>query len=140
MARSITDTVSWKWWIGAEAARLTRRRGALGRNRPGGRLGRAGLGRRGIPSAGRRRHVNGVVGLRFRGEGLDRELGRRQRLRVEPFGDVVALVGCVGIALRRGQAEPFEGFGEVLFDADAAGIEDAEVELAVRDAAIGGLT
>src|SRR5208283_175151 len=28
---------------------------------------------------------------------------------------------------------------EVLFDADAAGIEDAEVELAVGDAAIGGL-
>ena len=45
----------------------------------------------------------------------------------------------VGVALRRRQAEPFEGFGEVLFDADAAGIEDAEVELAVGDAAIGRL-
>jgi len=37
------------------------------------------------------------------------------------------------------EAEPFEGFGEVLFDADAAGIEDAEIELAVGDAAIGRL-
>ena len=45
----------------------------------------------------------------------------------------------VRVALRCRQAEPFEGFGEVLFDADAAGIEDAEVELAVGDAAIGGL-
>src|SRR5204862_6706877 len=38
-----------------------------------------------------------------------------------------------------GEADPFEVFGEVLLDADAAGIEDAEVELAVGDAAIGRL-
>ena len=90
------------------------------------------------PPAGAR-HVDGVVGLRFRREGLDRELGRSQRLGVEPLGDIVALADRIRVALRRGQAEPFEGFGEVLFDADAAGIEDAEVELAVGDAAIGRL-
>src|SRR5207237_10406008 len=50
----------------------------------------------------------------------------------------VALATGVRVALGCRQAEPFEGFGEVLFDADAAGIEDAEVELAVGDAAVGG--
>src|SRR5207249_3388225 len=82
---------------------------------------------------------DGVVGLRLRRKGLDREPGRRQRLDVEALGDIVALAPRIRIALASGEAEPFEGFGEVLFDADAAGIEDAEVELAVGDAAVGGL-
>ena len=119
---------------GGAANRLAR--GALGRQRLGRGL-RRGRGRR-VPSAHRRRHVEGIVGLGFGGKGLDRELCRRQRLGIEALGNIVALVGSVRVALRRRQAEPFEGFGKVLFDADAAGIEDAEIELAVRDAAIGG--
>ena len=111
--------------------------GALGRNRL--RRGLRGVACAAVPSAGRGRHVDGVVGLGLRREGLDREFCRRQRLGVEPLGDIVAFADGIRIALRRGQAEPFEGFGEVLFDADAAGIEDAEVELAVGDAAIGRL-
>ena len=86
-----------------------------------------------------RRHIDGVVGLRFRREGLDRELGCRQRLGVEALGDIVAFATGIRVALRRRQAEPFERLGEILFDADAAGIKDAEVELAVGDAAIGRL-
>src|SRR6202041_2681757 len=92
-----------------------------------------------VPSAGRACDVDGVVGLGFRCKGLDCELCRSQRLGVEPLGDIVALARRIRVALRRGQAEPFEGFGEILFDADAAGIEDAEVELAVGDAAVGRL-
>ena len=95
--------------------------------------------RRRIPATGRGRHIDGGVGLRLRRKGLDRKLGRGQRLGVEPLGDIVALAAGIRIALGGREAEPFEGFGEVLFDADAAGIEDAEVELAVGDAAIGGL-
>src|SRR5262245_54412137 len=97
---------------------------------PLGRLGRgsggARLGRRIVPTASGGRGVDGIVGLRLGGKGLDRELCGGQRLRVEAFGDVVALAAGVGIALRRREAEPLEGFGEVLVDADAAGIEDAE--------------
>src|SRR5689334_6485705 len=81
--------------------------------------------RRRIPAAGGGRYVDGVVGLRLRREGLDREPGGSQRLGVEALGDIVALAAGVGVALGSGEAEPFEGFGEVLFDADAAGIEDA---------------
>src|SRR5439155_15006573 len=84
------------------------------------------------------RDVDGVVGLRLGAKCLDRELGGGERLRVEPLGDVVALAGRIGVTLGRREREPFVGFGEVLLDADAAGIEDAEVELAVGDAAIGG--
>src|SRR3954469_20194361 len=113
--------------------------GALGR---GDRLG-AGLagGRCGseTPAAGGRGHVDSVVGLRLRRKGLDREPGRRLRLDVEALGDIVALAPGIGVALGCSEAEPFEGFGEVLFDTDAAGIEDAEVELAIGNAAIGGL-
>src|SRR5262249_60066490 len=81
----------------------------------------------------------GVVGLRFGGKGLDRELGCRERLGIEALGDIVALARGVRVALRRRQAEPFERLGKVLLDADAAGVEDAEVELAVGDATIGRL-
>jgi len=63
------------------------------------------------------RHVDGVVGLGFWREGLDRELCRRERLGIEPLCDIVAFAHRVRIALGRGEAEPFEGFGEVLFDA-----------------------
>jgi hypothetical protein len=90
------------------------------------------------PSRRRAGDIDGVVGLRLGREGLDRELGRRQRLGVEALRDIVALAAGVGVALGCRQAEPFEGFGEVLLHADAAGIEDAEVELAVGDAALGG--
>src|SRR3954464_14349488 len=100
---------------------LTRRgcRGALGGDRLGRRLGR-GLRWARVPATGRGRDVDGVVGLRLRREGLDRELGRRQRLGVEAFGNIVALAAGIRVALGRREAEPFEGFGEVLFDADAA--------------------
>ena len=37
----------------------------------------------------------------------------------------------------RRQAEPFEVFGEVLLNADATGIENAQIELAIGNAAIG---
>src|SRR6185437_5925969 len=93
--------------------------------------------RRRVPAALRSRDIDGVIRLRLGCKRLDRKLGRRERLDVEAFGDIVALVARICIALCGGEAEPFEGFGEVLFDADAAGIEDAEVELAVGDAAIG---
>src|SRR5258707_1322837 len=78
----------------------------------------------------------GGVGLRLRRKGLDRERGRGQRLGIEALGDIVALAAGIRIALGCSEAEPFEGFSEILFDADAAGIEDTEVELAVGDAAI----
>src|SRR5262245_23912903 len=97
--------------------------------RPGRGFGGTGLGRRIVPAASGGRDVDGVVGLRLGGKGLDRELCGGQRLRVEAFGDVVALAAGVGIALRGREAEPLEGFGEVLVDADAAGIEDAEIVL-----------
>src|ERR1700761_4353985 len=119
-------------WLYFSVALLRRRGGALER-------GRFGLGRGGVPAAGRGRDVDGVVGLWLRREGLDREFRRRQRLGVEALGDIVALVAGIDVTLGGRQAEPFEGFGEVLVDADAAGVEDAEVELAVGDAAIGGL-
>jgi hypothetical protein len=51
---------------------------AFGRNRLGRGLCRIGLRRRAIPSAGRARHIDGVIGLGFGREGLDRKLGRRQ--------------------------------------------------------------
>src|SRR6185312_14279396 len=114
--------------------------GALGCNWLGGGLarGRRERGRR-IPAAGGRGDIDGVVGLRLRRERLDREPCRRLRLDVEALGDVVALAAGIRVALGCREAEPFEGLGKVLFNADAAGIEDAEVELAVGDAAIGGL-
>src|SRR6516164_10977813 len=116
--------------------KLTRCGGLFG----GGLRSRLGCGRlrdSRVPSADRRSDSDGIVGLRLGDEGLDCELGCGQRLRVETFGDVVALEGCVCIALGRGEAEPFEGLREVLFDADASRIEDAEIELAVGDAAVG---
>src|ERR1700726_3690878 len=113
--------------------------GVLDRNRLYGGFCGPGLYRCCVPSASGGRHIDSVVRLRFRHEGLDRQFCRSQRLGVEPLGDIVALAPGIRVALRRGQAEPLEGFGEVLFDADAAGIEDAEVELAVRDAAVGRL-
>src|SRR5258708_9040672 len=105
---------------------------------PRGGLGGARLRRRAVPAAGGGRGVDGGLRLRFDGKGLDREPGGRERLGVQPFRNIVTLVRRVRVALRRCQAEPFEGFGEVLFDADAAGIEDTEVELAVGNAAVGG--
>src|SRR5215212_11812013 len=108
--------------------------GALGRSRLGAGLARGGRRCR-IPATGGCRHVDGVVGLRLHRKGLDREPGRSLRLDVEALGDIVALAPGIRVALGCREAEPFEGFGEVLFDTDAAGIEDAEVELAVGDAA-----
>jgi len=67
------------------------------------------------------------VGLGFWRGRSGCELCRRERLGIEPLCDIVAFAHRVRIALGRGEAEPFEGFGEVLFDADAACIEDAEV-------------
>src|SRR5258708_29081388 len=114
------------------AANLMRCKGGAFRAlRPGRGLRRIGLRGRGLPAAGRRGDDDGVLGLRFGRKGLDGELGRGQRLRVETLGDVVALGRGVGIALGRREAEPFEGFGEVRLDADTAGVENAEVELAV---------
>src|SRR5258707_5332794 len=114
-------------------------RGALGGNRLGHGLDGACWGRRAVPAAGGGRRIDSGLWLRFGGKGLDRELGGGERLGVKAFRNIVTLVRRVRVALRRRQAEPFEGFGEVLFDADAAGIENAEGELAVRDAAVGGL-
>src|ERR1700733_8910349 len=112
---------------------------ALARHRLDGGFCISGRSRRRIPTARRSRDVDGIVGLGFSREGLDRELGRGQRLGIETLGNVVALATSVNIALRCGQAEPLEGFGEVLVNADAAGVENAEIILAVGDAAIGGL-
>src|SRR5947207_996503 len=112
----------------------------------GGRLaahGRGRLdwrGRRGtVPSAGGRLDVHRLVGRRIGRPGLHRKLRGDERLLVEPGGDIVALLSRVLVALLSCKREPLVGFGEVLVDADSAGIEDAEIVLAVRDAAIGGL-
>src|SRR5581483_6944603 len=122
-----------------EELRLMRgRRRALRRGRLR-YLGRRGVRGRGVPAAGGGRDVDGIVGLRLGGEGLDRELGRGERLGIEALGDIVALLRGVRVALGCREAEPLEGFGEVLLDADAAGIEDAEVKLAVGDAAVSRL-
>ena len=102
-------------------------------------LGHTGLGRGTVPATGRGCDIDGIVRLRLGGKGLDRELCGGERLRVEAFCDIVALAGGVGVALRCGEAEPLEGFGEVLFDADTAGIEDAEIVLAVGHAPVGRL-
>src|SRR3569623_2078032 len=93
----------------------------------------------GIPSAGRCGNLERLGRLLLNLEGLGRELGFGERCRIEPLGDVVTLVRGIGITLRCGEAEPFIGFGEVLFDADAARVKNAEVELAVGDAVFGGL-
>src|SRR4051794_11948471 len=73
------------------------RRGALCRNRLGRGLCGDGLGRRAVPAAGRGRGVDGGVGLRLGGKGLDRELGGSERLGVEPFGNIITLASRVGI-------------------------------------------
>src|SRR4051812_28136944 len=73
------------------------RRSALGGNRLGRGLGRIGRCRRRVPAALGRRDIDGVVGLRLRRKGLDRELGCCQRLRVEAFGNIVALAAGVRI-------------------------------------------
>src|ERR1043166_6062536 len=65
--------------------------------------------------------------------------GRRGRWRVEPRRHVVAFLVRVLVALLRGEREPFVGFGEICFDADAARVKDAEVVLAVGNAAVGSL-
>ncbi len=62
--------------------------------------------------------------LRLGRPGLHRGLRRRQRLLVEPGADVVALLGGFPVALAGREREPLVGFGQVLLDADAAGIED----------------
>src|SRR6266702_8677901 len=92
-----------------------------------------------VPAAGGRHDIDGVVRLRLGAKGLDRKFGGGERLRIETLGDVVALAGSIRVTLGGRKGEPFVGLGEVLLHADAAGIEDAEVELAVGDAAVGGL-
>jgi hypothetical protein len=68
---------------------------------------------------------------------LDRGTGGGERLLIEMSGDIVALLGRVLVAFFRRKREPLVGFGEIVLDPDAAGIEDAEIVLAVGDAAIG---
>ena len=99
----------------------------------------------------------GLAGIEARRPGADRgEVGgevdrrrlpscrrssvrRRHRLGVERLGDIVARLGGIGIAAAGGQREPLVRLLEVSADAEAAGIEHAQVELAVGHAAVGGL-
>ena len=71
------------------------------------------------------------------------QLGRGARLLEllgpQRVGDLVALGGGVAVAGLGDQREPFVGFLEALRHADALGGEDAEIELAVLDAELGGL-
>ena len=105
---------------------------------PGGR-GFDGLRRRSIPATGRSGHVDRVFRLTFRHKGLDCELRRSQRLRIEALRHIVTLLAGIDIALGGGKTEPFEAFSEVLIDTDASGIENAEIELTVGDTMICGL-
>src|ERR1043166_2594970 len=116
--------------------------GAAGGLASGAFAGRSRLCRGGggaVPAAGRGLHVHRLLGRRVDREGLHRELGGDERLLVDARRNVVPLLGRVLVALVGGEREPLVGLGEVLFDADAAGIQDAEIVLAVGDAAVGGL-
>src|SRR6188508_58322 len=94
---------------------------------------------RAVPATGRGLDVHRLVRRRVGRPRLHRKLGGDERLLVEASRYVVALLGGILVALLRGEREPLVGFGEVLIDADPAGIEDSEIVLAVRDALVGGL-
>src|ERR1700736_3632926 len=72
-------------------------------------------------------------------EALHRRPRRRERLRVETRGYVVALLIRILVAPLRREREPFVGLGEIRFDADAARVKNPEGVLAVGDATVGGL-
>ena len=79
-------------------------------------------------------HVEEILALSPRPKGVWFQLGIRHE-------EAAARLSAAGIdvALGGGEAEPFEGFSEILFHADAAGVKNAEVVLAIGDAARGGL-
>src|ERR1700756_2238098 len=89
-----------------ESFRLMRCRGrdALGRDRLRRWLG-ARLRCCAVPAAGGGGDIDGVVWLRLGAEGLDRELGGGERLRVEALCDVIALARRIRVALGGGEAE-----------------------------------
>ena len=92
-----------------------------------------------VPAARRDPHLDRRLGLRQRLPGLRGRHRRRQRLLVEAAGDLVAFLGGVTVAFAAGEREPLERFRQVGLDADAAGIEDRQIVLAVDDAVVGGL-
>src|SRR5215210_7534224 len=94
--------------------------------------GRSRLRRRGrrdgaVPAARRRLRVHRLIRRRIGRKGLNRELGGDERLLIEAARDILALLGGVLVALLRGEREPLVGFGEVLVDADAARVKNAEI-------------
>src|SRR6202035_5517995 len=92
-----------------------------------------------VPSRPRRLDVYRGARLRRRGPGLHRKPRCGERLWVETGGNFVAFLRRVLVALDRGQRKPFVGLGVILRHAGAAGVQDAEIVLAVGDAVIGGL-
>src|SRR5271163_1664358 len=95
--------------------------------------------RRLIPVTWRRLDVHRVFRLWLGRPLLRRELGSRERLLIEMGRHLVALLGGIAVALIGGEQEPLVGLRVILFDADAARVENGEIVLAVGDAAIGGL-
>ncbi len=64
----------------------------------------------------------------------DAERAAASEACIESGADVVALLAASRSPCSGREREPFVGFRQVLLDADAAGIEDAEIILAVGDA------
>src|SRR5438132_408379 len=91
-----------------------------------------------VPATGRDLHVHGFLGRQVGGPGLHRKLRGDERLLVQARSDIVAFLGRVLIALLGRERKPLVGFREVLVDADAAGVKDAEIVLAVCNAPVGG--
>ena len=92
-----------------------------------------------IPAGGGRRDIIGRLVGDARLVGFEQRLGGGEPLGVEAHGDIVTLLAGVLVALLIGEREPHPGLLEVLLDAEAAGIEDGEIVLAVAHAVFGGL-
>jgi hypothetical protein len=76
---------------------------------------------------------------RFRLEGLHVGTSGGERFRLHRLRDLVASLASVAVALLGRQREPFVGLDKVDADAEAPGIEHAQIILAVGDVEIGGL-
>src|SRR5580698_11006082 len=100
------------------------------------RLRRIGLGY--VPAGGRRFHVDRFIGLRHGFPGLYCKPRSGERLLIKLRSDFVAFLSSIFIALIGSEREPFVRLSEVLRHADTARIQDAEIVLAVGDAAISG--